>query len=38
MNKLLSIASGFVVCLFISHAVVAQPESLGAAKYTPPEG
>lgn len=37
MNKLLCIASG-VVCLLISQAAVAQTESLGAVKYTPPKG
>ncbi|MGZ5436834.1 MAG: OB-fold protein [Pyrinomonadaceae bacterium] len=38
MNKILSILSSFIVCLSFSHAVVAQKESLGAVKYTPPKG
>lgn len=38
MNKILSILSSFIVCLFISQAAVAQKESLGAVKYTPPKG
>ena len=33
-----SILSAFIVCLFISQPVVAQKESLGAVKYTPPKG
>lgn len=38
MNKILSILGSFIVCLSFSHAVVAQKESLGAVKYTPPKG
>lgn len=38
MKKILSMLGSFVVCLFISNAVVAQKESLGAVKYTPPKG
>lgn len=38
MNKILSILSSFIVCLAFSHAVLAQKESLGAVKYTPPTG
>ena len=38
MNKILSILSSFIICLSFSHAVVAQKESLGAVKYTPPKG
>lgn len=33
-----SILSAFIVCLFISQPVVAQKESLGGVKYTPPKG
>ena len=38
MNKILSVLSSFIVCLSLSHAVVAQKESLGAVQYTPPKG
>jgi hypothetical protein len=38
MNKILSILSSFIVCLFFSHAVMAQKDSFGAVKYTPPKG
>lgn len=38
MNKILFILSSFIVCLSFSHAVVAQKESLGPVKYTPPKG
>ena len=36
--SILSMLGGCVVCLFISHAAMAQKESLGAVKYTPPRG
>lgn len=38
MNKILSVLSSFIVCLSLSHVVVAQKESLGAVTYTPPKG
>lgn len=38
MNKILSLLTSFIVCLVFSTAVVAQKESLGAVKYTPPKG
>ena len=38
MNKILYILSSFIICLSLSHAVVAQKKSLGAVKYTPPKG
>jgi hypothetical protein len=38
MNKILSILGSFIVCLAISHTAMAQKESLGAVKYTPPKG
>lgn len=38
MKKILFVLSSFFVCLAFSHAAVAQKESLGAVKYTPPKG
>src|SRR5688500_110678 len=38
MNKILSILSSSIVCLSLSHAVLAQKESFGAVKYTPLKG
>src|SRR5688572_12644347 len=38
MNKIRFILSAFIFSLFIPQAVVAQKESLGAVKYTPPKG
>lgn len=35
---MLSMLGSFIGCLFFSPAVVAQKESLGAVKYTPPKG
>lgn len=32
------IISSLIVCLFLSHTVMAQKESFGAVKYTPPKG
>lgn len=32
------IITSFILCLFFSHAVMAQKESFGAVKYTPPKG
>jgi len=34
----MKILSSFIVCLALSHTVLAQKESLGAVKYTPPKG
>jgi uncharacterized protein (DUF1330 family) len=37
-SLILSVLGSFIVCLSFLHPVVAQKESLGAVKYTPPKG